>query len=123
MAKRPKSQADDTTAAGRAPTRARRSRPVSPGAPEPPTPPIPSDTQAARAEATDERPIDLDPGPRPESLESVTSESAAATSMAEPSEHDIRTRAYHRYLERGGGDGMDFEDWLEAERDLKGRRG
>jgi len=41
-------------------------------------------------------------------------------SMAsEPSEEDIRMRAYHRYLERGGGHGMDFEDWLEAERELK----
>lgn len=38
---------------------------------------------------------------------------------SEPSEEDIRTRAYHRYLERGGGHGMDFEDWLEAERELK----
>jgi len=36
-----------------------------------------------------------------------------------PSEEDIRLRAYHRYLERGGGHGMDFEDWLEAERELK----
>jgi hypothetical protein len=41
-------------------------------------------------------------------------------SMAsEPSEEDIRMRAYNRYLERGGGHGMDFEDWLEAERELK----
>ena len=41
-------------------------------------------------------------------------------SMAsEPSEEDIRMRAYHRYIERGGGHGMDFEDWLEAERELK----
>src|SRR6266542_4054170 len=30
-----------------------------------------------------------------------------------------RKRAYHRYLERGGGHGMDFEDWLEAEREVK----
>jgi len=37
---------------------------------------------------------------------------------SEPSEEDIRLRAYHRYLERGGGHGMDFEDWLEAKRDL-----
>jgi hypothetical protein len=36
-----------------------------------------------------------------------------------PNEEDIRMRAYHRYLERGGGHGMDFEDWLEAERELK----
>ena len=43
-----------------------------------------------------------------------------STSMgSEPSEEDIRMRAYHRYLERGGGHGMDFEDWLEAEREVK----
>src|SRR4029077_6083494 len=45
-----------------------------------------------------------------------------STSMASsPSEDDIRMRAYQRYLERGGGHGMDFEDWLEAERELKRR--
>jgi hypothetical protein len=38
---------------------------------------------------------------------------------SEPSEEDIRIRAYRRYLERGGGDGQHFEDWLEAERELK----
>ena len=38
---------------------------------------------------------------------------------SEPSEEDIRMRAYHRYLERGGGHGMAFDDWLEAERELK----
>jgi len=36
-----------------------------------------------------------------------------------PSEGEIRERAYHRYLERGGGDGHDFNDWLEAERELR----
>ena len=39
----------------------------------------------------------------------------------EPTEDDIRRRAYERYLERGGGDGMDFEDWLAAERDLRSK--
>jgi hypothetical protein len=38
---------------------------------------------------------------------------------SEPSEEEIRVRAYRRYLERGGGDGQHFEDWLEAERELK----
>jgi len=38
---------------------------------------------------------------------------------AEPSDEDIRRRAYQRYLQRGGGHGMDFEDWLEAEKELK----
>jgi hypothetical protein len=43
-----------------------------------------------------------------------------SVSMAsEPSEEDIRLRAYHRYLQRGGGHGMDFEDWLEAKRELR----
>jgi Protein of unknown function (DUF2934) len=36
-----------------------------------------------------------------------------------PDEDEIRRRAYQRYLERGGGDGQDFDDWLEAERELK----
>jgi len=49
---------------------------------------------------------------------------AAADTGPSPSEEDIRTRAYHRYLERGGGHGQDFNDWVEAERELKnGRRG
>ena len=39
-----------------------------------------------------------------------------------PSEEDIRLRAYQRYLERGGGHGMEFEDWLEAERELEKER-
>jgi Protein of unknown function (DUF2934) len=37
----------------------------------------------------------------------------------EPTEDDIRLRAYHRYLERGGEQGTDFDDWVEAERDLR----
>jgi hypothetical protein len=40
---------------------------------------------------------------------------------SEPSEEDIRLRAYRRYLERGAGDGQDFDDWLAAERELKQR--
>lgn len=38
---------------------------------------------------------------------------------AGPSEDEIRERAYQHYLERGGGHGMDFDDWLTAERELK----
>jgi len=40
---------------------------------------------------------------------------------SEPTEDDIRRRAYERYLERGGEHGLDFEDWLAAERDLRSR--
>jgi hypothetical protein len=53
---------------------------------------------------------------------SSADERFGSTSMSsEPSEEDIRMRAYHRFLERGGSDGMDFEDWLQAERELKPR--
>jgi hypothetical protein len=48
--------------------------------------------------------------------------SPVATVAPKPSEEDIRLRAYHRYLERGAGDGSDFDDWLEAEKDLKSSR-
>jgi hypothetical protein len=37
-----------------------------------------------------------------------------------PHEH-IAVRAYHRYLERGGRAGDDFEDWITAERELRER--
>jgi hypothetical protein len=46
----------------------------------------------------------------------------SSSMSSEPSEEDIRLRAYHRYLERGGGHGQHYEDWLEAERELKGDR-
>jgi hypothetical protein len=41
---------------------------------------------------------------------------------SEPSVDDIRMRAYQRYLERGGREGMAFDDWLEAERDLRNKK-
>ena len=40
----------------------------------------------------------------------------------DPTFEEIAEAAYHRYLTRGGGHGADFEDWLEAERDLRSRR-
>ena len=118
MAKRPPSgsHADDTGAAPATP-KPRRPRASRENAATPPGAPVPPETQAARAVATDERPIDLD---RPESLDALTSESVSMAS--EPSEQDIRMRAYHRYLERGGGQGRDFDDWVEAEKDLRNRK-
>ena len=49
-------------------------------------------------------------------------ENRSMSMASSPSEEDIRLRAYQRYLERGGGHGMDFEDWLEAERELNRRQ-
>ena len=47
------------------------------------------------------------------------SQTASASTGAAPTEEDIRRRAYQRYIDRGGDHGTDFEDWLEAERELK----
>src|SRR5262249_1583836 len=50
----------------------------------------------------------------------VADQAARSESMASgPSEEDIRLRAYHRYLERGGEHGAHFDDWFEAEKELK----
>jgi hypothetical protein len=44
-----------------------------------------------------------------------------APGAAGPTYDEIAEAAYHRYLKRGGGDGHDFDDWLEAEQELKAR--
>jgi Protein of unknown function (DUF2934) len=52
-------------------------------------------------------------------IESTPDGIVIAPPEPEPSDEDIRVRAYHRYLERGGNHGADFDDWVEAEKDLK----
>jgi hypothetical protein len=39
-----------------------------------------------------------------------------------PTYDEIAEAAYQRYLQRGALHGRDFDDWLEAERELKARR-
>jgi len=74
-------------------------------------------TEAARPKSKRSRTMSTDPA-------EMANDSAidSATMQASPSEEDIRERAYHRYLQRGGGHGLDFEDWLEAERELKSQK-
>jgi hypothetical protein len=55
----------------------------------------------------------------PEGIADVTT---TATAFNPPSHDEIAEAAYHRYRQRGGGHGMDFEDWLEAERSLRSRQ-
>jgi DUF2934 family protein len=118
MAKRsgPRSQADDLVAgAPAAQPRARRSRAR--------TGPTNGDAETATAAVTaplnsssdNLRPIELDPEPAVPQL----TRSRDVVSKWQPTEDDIRLRAYHRFLERGGGHGQAFDDWLEAERELK----
>ena len=117
MAKRtPRSQTDETSAAtptrssGRTSTsgRAEDSPDARPGEQE--TAPESSDTFAARGEARDNRP------------RGASSDAWSEPNESEPSVEEIRFRAYELYVERGGGDGMDFEDWLQAEQELKGKK-
>ena len=49
------------------------------------------------------------------------SQPAPAPAMKDPTFEEIAEAAYQRYLQRGGGPGQDFDDWLEAERALKRR--
>ena len=39
-----------------------------------------------------------------------------------PTDEEIRRRAYQRYQERGGNHGQHFNDWLEAEKELRTRK-
>ena len=38
-----------------------------------------------------------------------------------PTYEQIAEAAYHRYLQRGGQHGHDFDDWLDAERSFRSR--
>ncbi|HUR34716.1 MAG TPA: DUF2934 domain-containing protein [Vicinamibacterales bacterium] len=83
------------------------SRPDAPVEPEPAAPAKPR----ARAKAAPKRSDTVVAG--------TAADATGMSAVAEPTEDEIRLRAYHRYLERGGGHGMDFEDWLEAKRELR----
>jgi hypothetical protein len=39
--------------------------------------------------------------------------------LRNPTHDEIAEAAYRRYLSRGGEHGRDFDDWLEAEQELK----
>ena len=43
----------------------------------------------------------------------------ATTQPKMPLREDVALRAYDLYQRRGGGDGGDLDDWLQAERDLQ----
>ncbi len=56
----------------------------------------------------------------------TTKSPAAATPVpsAPPLDHsEVAARAYFLFLERGGGHGHDWDDWLRAERDLAAMSG
>lgn len=57
------------------------------------------------------------PGP----IDTAAEMPAAPGSAPDPNYDEIAYTAYLRYLNRGGGDGLDFDDWIAAEQQLKRR--
>ena len=118
MAKSRRASADDTPPASTARPRAGRrgaERPPKPADGQPaldPDPSLGAPDQFARQDPDSSGPQDFSPASKTESYESTPSE---------PNEHEIRLRAYHLYLDRGALDGADFDDWLQAEIELKKR--
>ena len=101
-------------------TRARRERATDAAADAPPAIVNETANDAASELPTIPEPGDVvDQAQREEMLTDAAIRSVSMSS--EPSEEDIRLRAYQRYLERGGGHGLHFDDWLAAERELKKR--
>lgn len=74
--------------------------------------------------ATEDLPEIVQPGDaadRAQQFEPITSpvSSESIPMASEPSEEEIRLRAYHRFLHRGGQHGHHEDDWIEAENELK----
>ena len=59
----------------------------------------------------------------PSPTEAAMPQSVGDTTASEADRERIAARAYELYLARGGGDGMDMQDWLAAERELRGQSG
>jgi hypothetical protein len=60
---------------------------------------------------------DMSTAPRPiEKFSTAGSESL--TAAARPTREEVELLAYQIYVERGGADGHDVDDWLQAEHEL-----
>jgi hypothetical protein len=77
------------------------------------TPKTPRWTAAKRAKSK------LETGTAAEAPESSV---ALADPETEPSDEEVRVRAYFRFLERGGTHGGSIDDWAEAKKDLVSAR-
>jgi hypothetical protein len=57
--------------------------------------------------------------PEPGRIQQTPGDAIAARLQDGPTDEDIRARAYEMYLERGAQHGLDFDDWVRAERELR----
>ena len=76
---------------------------------------------ATRSKATD---TDAPAQPKTKRLRTAApaEQTPAGPPASGPSDEDIRRRAYERYQQRGGNHGQHFDDWLEAEKELKKKK-
>lgn len=58
----------------------------------------------------------------PNLLEPVDASDVRMNPLSEPTYDEIAAEAYARYVSRGGADGGDIADWLEAEQMLREQR-
>jgi hypothetical protein len=90
----------------------------------PATPAAPARQRTSRAKREASAPLDVSTIARTEPLESAADTGNASSHQSPgPSHHDVAVAAYMRYLRRGGQAGDEFNDWIEAERELRDRNG
>ncbi|MGE3511993.1 MAG: DUF2934 domain-containing protein [Vicinamibacterales bacterium] len=102
-----------------APARAPRPRRMKAAASVPP--PVDSASDAPELIASEAPAPDRILAGIPDDTAMTMASRAAAATIEAPSDAEIRARAYQRFLARGGGHGRDFDDWLEAEAELRKR--
>lgn len=85
----------------------------------------PARQRTARAKRQAAAPLDISTIIGTEPLESAADMGAgnSAGRSYQPSHQEVAEAAYMRYLRRGGQSGDEFNDWVEAEQELRGRNG
>ena len=75
----------------------------------------------AKTTATDQRELAGVDAPAAAAAADASAAMPASAIALDPSYDEIAEAAYRRYLSRGGSHGRDFDDWIEAERELRSR--
>jgi hypothetical protein len=91
----------------------------------PATPAAPARQRTSRPKREASAPLDISTIARTEPLESAadSGNNTSSHQSYQPSHQDVAIAAYMRYLRRGGQPGDEFNDWVEAERELRGQNG
>jgi hypothetical protein len=120
MAKRPsRSKSSDETPAAKPARPARVSRAKAPAGPKPATVSADDTPSAAASDMAPSEAFLAAPPPATIEASAGNGKTTAVSMSSEPSEADIRLRAYHKFLHRDGGHGSAFDDWIRAEQELR----